>query len=120
MKLSTNYTLGDIPANRPFKYNGADLIKNAAGAFLWMGIPCVMLADPDELTDAVRDIYTLDQTSIVASLGPVYLVKLADDEYYIEEYDETGTIHYAQYFTSAAGAGRAFTQYILAQLSELL
>jgi len=119
MKLSDNYTFADIPANRPFTFQGADIHKDTRGAYVWRGVPCILLISPDTDTGIPRDIKTLDASTIMASMGRVFLIK-GDDGFYIEEYDETGTVHYAQYFTNAADAGRVFTKQSLGFLSQIL
>jgi len=124
MTLSRNYTFDDIPTNCPFEYEGMTITKLLGGGMRVEGaainILSLMFLGPKTDTGVERHIFNIDPTKTLASIGPVYLIRVADDEYYIEEYDSTGTVHYAQYFTTAEAAMRQFTKQALTSLAGYL
>lgn len=124
--MTRNYTFGDLPTNYPFQYHGITITKLLDGSLRIEAkvsdinvLPFLYLSEQTD-TGYERDIYKLDPTKVLASIGRVYLVKHPDSTFTIEEYDQSGTVHYAQFFTTGEAAMRQFTKQTLTALAAML
>lgn len=121
--MKMNYTFGDLPVGYSFTFKGSEITKLRGGAVsietdVPKLLPLLFLHEGSD-TGRLRDINTIKPCKIRASLDNIFLIQ-EEDGFIIEEYDASGTVTHAQFFTKASEAMRQFTRQVFTKLSVVI